>query len=166
MSQSSRSSHGQWPPWGQDKILYEWGMVMRTGWDTLPEEDVPLVKGSLVHKVVGIVCAGEWVIHGLALHNHWGVIGDDGIIEVIHRILELWMLRQRNVGSTGSLRHQECTLKHGDSGVKTASPRKHGLVALYMLCCLFICITKHQFCVIWVQVNSRLISLSLRVFLL
>lgn len=136
---------------------------MRTGWDTLPEEDVPLVKGSLIHQVVGIVCAGEWVIHRLALHNHRGVIGDNGVIEVIHGILELWMVRQRNVGSTEeSLRHQKCTLKHDSSGVKTAPSRKHGLVAFYILCCLFICLTK--FCVIQVQVNSRLISLSLWLF--
>lgn len=139
---------------------------MRTGWDTLPGEDVPLVKGSLVHQVVGIVCTGEWVIHRLALHNHWGVIGDDGVIEVIHGILELWIVRQRNVGSTESLRHQEQTLKHEDSGVKTGFPRKHGLVALYMLCCLFTCLTKHKFCVTQVQVNSRLISLSQWVFCL
>lgn len=137
---------------------------MRTGQDTLPGEDVPLIKGSLVHQVVGIVCAGEWVIHRLALHNHWGVIGDDGVVEVIHGILELWMVRQRNVGSSESLRHQGCTLKHEDSGVKTAPPRKHNLVAFYVLCCLFICLTK--FCVIQVQVNSRLISLSLWVFCL
>lgn len=162
MSRSSRSSHGQWPPWGQDKILHEWGMVMSTGWDTLPEEDVPLIKGSLVHQVVGIVCAGEWVIHRLALHNHWGVIGDNGVIEVIQGILELWMVRQRNMGSTESLRHQECTLKHENWDVKAASPRKHGLVALYMLCCL----SEHKFCVIQVQVNSTIISLSLGIFCL
>ena len=75
---------------------------------------------------------------------------------MINGVLELWMARQRNVGSTESLRHQEqlCSLKHEDPGDKTLSPRKHGFVVLYMLCCLYICLTIYMFCVIEVQMGD------------
>lgn len=130
MSRSCHSSHGWWPPWGHNKISVWVRHGAEDGWGTLPEEDVPLVKGSLVHQVVGIVCAGEWVIHRLALYNYWGVIGDDGVVEVINRVLELWMVRQRCGQYRVFKASGTSSWKHEDSGDTTPSPRKHGFVAL------------------------------------
>lgn len=148
------------------KVPYERDVVLKMGWGSLPEEDIPLVKGSLVHQVVGIVCAGKWVIHRLALHNYWGVIGDNGVVEVINRVLKLQMARQRQLAGLslwGIKNNFTFWNTKTLSGDKTPSPRKHVSVALHMLCCLCICLTIYLFCANgWP--THRLTSVSLRVF--
>lgn len=47
------------------------------------QNSLPLVKGSLVHQVGGVVGAGEGVVHGLVLYDHCAVIGNDVAIEVV-----------------------------------------------------------------------------------
>lgn len=45
--------------------------------------NLPLVKGSLVHQVGGMVGAGEGVVHRLVLHDHRAVIGNNVAVEVV-----------------------------------------------------------------------------------
>lgn len=45
--------------------------------------NLPLVKGSLVHQVGGVVGAGEGVVHGLVLYDHRAVIGNNVAVEVV-----------------------------------------------------------------------------------
>ena len=45
--------------------------------------NLPLVKGSLVHQVGGVVGAGEGVVHRLVLHDHGAVIGNNVAVEVV-----------------------------------------------------------------------------------
>ena len=154
------------------KFPSEWDVVLKMGWGALPEEDIPLVKGSLVHQVVGIVCAGEWVIHRLALHDYWGVVGDDGVVEVINGVLKLWMVRQRHGGSTKSLRHQEQlhTLKREDSvWWQNTVPKEiwfcsslYAVLPIYVPHCIYV--LSNTGANGWL--THRLISLSLRVFCL
>lgn len=47
------------------------------------QSNLPLVKGSLVHQVGGVVGAGEGVVHGLVLYDHCAVIGNDVAVEVV-----------------------------------------------------------------------------------
>lgn len=55
----------------------------------MPHSNLPLVKGSLVHQVGGMVGAGEGVVDRLVFYNHCAVIGNDVIVEVIDRWLVL-----------------------------------------------------------------------------
>lgn len=47
------------------------------------QSNLPLVKGSLVHQVRGVVGAGEGVVHGLVLYNHGAVVGNNVAVEVV-----------------------------------------------------------------------------------
>lgn len=47
------------------------------------QSNLPLVKGSLIHQVGGVVGAGEGVVHGLVLYDHCTVIGNDVAVEVV-----------------------------------------------------------------------------------
>ena len=47
------------------------------------QSNLPLVKGSLVHQVGGVVGAGKGVVYRLVLYDHCAVIGDDVAVEVV-----------------------------------------------------------------------------------
>lgn len=47
------------------------------------QSNLPLVKGSLVHQVGGVVGAGEGVVHGLVLDDHRAVVRNDVAVEVV-----------------------------------------------------------------------------------
>lgn len=49
----------------------------------LSQSSLPLVKGSLVHQVGGVIGAGKGVVHGLVLDDHGAVVGNDVTVEVV-----------------------------------------------------------------------------------
>lgn len=53
------------------------------------QSHLPLVKGSLIYQVGGVVGAGEGVVHRLVLYYHCAVIGNDVAVEVVDRRLVL-----------------------------------------------------------------------------
>lgn len=153
------------------KVPYERDVVLKMGWGSLPEEDIPLVKGSLVHQVVGIVCAGKWVIHRLALHNYWGVIGDNGVVEVINRVLKLQMARQRQLAGLslwGIKNNFTFWNTKTLSGDKTPSPRKRVCSSSYAVLPMYMPYYIYVLCNTGANgwPTHRLTSVSLRVFCL
>lgn len=114
----------------------EAAMCWKRGIPCLPVE-LPLVKGSLVDQVVGMVSAGEWVIHRLVLHNYRAVVRDDGVVEVIDRIFKLQSGRtKRNVCS-------ENTMETGSSAWReTGRGNFHDIISKTVCCASFcICVT-------------------------
>lgn len=53
------------------------------GQPSTPQSNLPLVKGSLVHQVGGVVGAGEGIVHRLVLHDNCAVIGNNVAVEVV-----------------------------------------------------------------------------------
>lgn len=47
------------------------------------QSNLPLVEGSLVHQVGGVVGAREGVVDGLVLNDHGAVVGNDVAVEVV-----------------------------------------------------------------------------------
>ena len=56
---------------------------------------LPLVKGSLVHQVGGVVSAGKGVVHRLVLYDHGAVVGNNVVVEVVDGGLVLEKERRR-----------------------------------------------------------------------